>query len=158
MAPKSNKPVKAYIKLQINWGQANPAPPVWPALGQQWVPIMEFTTRFNEQTRDRMWIKLPVVITVYEDKTFDFIVKQSPMSHLVKAKANIKSGSKLPHKEKVANLTMVQVKEIALEKMPDLNAVDLAWAMLIVRGTARSAWVTTDIDGLNKSEVAAKLA
>mgnify|MGYP003397001282 FL=1 len=80
------------------------------------------------------------------------------MSHLVKAKANLKSGSKLPHKDKVANLTLQQVKEIALEKMPDLNAVDLAWAMMTVRGTARSAWITTDIDGLNKSEVAAKLS
>ncbi|MDD3144734.1 MAG: 50S ribosomal protein L11 [Candidatus Gracilibacteria bacterium] len=158
MAPKSNKPVKAYIKLQINGGQANPAPPVGPALGQHGVPIMEFTTRFNEQTRDRMGVKLPVIITVYEDKSFDFIVKQSPMSHLVKAKANLKSGSKLPHKDKVAHLSLQQVIEIANEKMPDLNAVDLAGAMMTVRGTARSAGITTDIDGLVKSEVAAKIA
>ncbi|MDD2907047.1 MAG: 50S ribosomal protein L11 [Candidatus Gracilibacteria bacterium] len=158
MAPKSNKPVKGYIKLQINGGQATPAPPVGPALGQHGVPIMEFTSRFNEQTRDKMGIKLPVIITVYEDKTFDFIVKQSPMSHLVKAKANLKSGSKLPHKEKVAHLSLQQVKEIATEKMPDLNSVDLAGAMMIVRGTARSAGITTDIDGLVKAEVAAKIA
>lgn len=151
------KAIKWYIKLQINWGQANPAPPVWPALWQHWVPIQEFTSRFNEQTKDRMWLKLPVVITVYEDRTFDFIVKQPPMIVLIKNKLNLKSGSKLPHKEKVANLTLQQVKEIAEAKMPDLNAVDLAWAMLIVRGTARAAWITTDIDWLKKEEVASKL-
>jgi len=158
MAPKPTKPVKGYIKLQINWGQATPAPPVWPALGQHWVPIMEFTTRFNEQTRDRMGVKLPVVITVYEDKTFDFIVKQPPMSVLVKAKLNLKSGSKLPHKDKVGHLNLQQLKEIATEKMPDLNSVDLAWAMKIAQGTARASGITTDIDGLTKAEVAAKLS
>lgn len=156
MAPK--KAIKGYIKLQINWGQANPAPPVGPALGQHWVPIQEFTSRFNEQTKDRMGVKLPVVITVYEDRTFDFIVKQPPMSVLVKGKLNLKSGSKVPNKDKVGHLNIEQLKEIANEKMPDLNAVDLAWAMMTVRGTARAAGITTDIDGLNIDEVRAKLA
>lgn len=155
MAPK--KAVKGYIKLQINWGQATPAPPVGPALGQHWVPIQEFTSKFNEQTRDRMGIRLPVVITVYEDRTFDFIVKQPPMSVLVKGKLNLKSGSKLPHKDKVGHLNFEQVKEIAIEKMPDLNSIDLAGAMKIAQGTARSAGITTDVDGMTKAEIAAKL-
>ena len=156
MAPK--KAVKGYIKLQINWGQANPAPPVWPALSQHWVPIQEFTSRFNEQTKDRMGVRLPVVITVYEDKTFEFIVKQPPMAVLVKGKLNLKSASKVPNKEKVGHLTFEQVKEIATEKMPDLNAVDLAGAMMTVRGTDRAGVITTDIDGLKIDEVRAKLA
>lgn len=156
MAPK--KAIKGYIKLQINWGQANPAPPVGPALGQHWVPIQEFTSRFNEQTKDRMGVKLPVVITVYEDRTFDFIVKQPPMAVLVKGKLNLKSASKVPNKEKVGHLTFDQVKEIATEKMPDLNAIDLAGAMMIVRWTARAGGITTDIDGMKTDEVRAKLA
>ena len=151
------KPIKAFIKLQINGWQANPAPPVWPALGQHWVPIVEFTKRFNDETKDRMGVRLPVIITVYEDKSFDFIVKQSPMSHLVKAKANLKSGSKLPHKDKVGHITFDQLKTIATQKMPDLNAVDLAGAMLILDGTARQMWVTSDIHGMSKEEVQAKL-
>ncbi len=153
-----SKPVKGYIKLQINWGQANPAPPVWPALGQYWVPIQEFTTKFNDQTKDKMGVKLPVIITVYEDRTFDFIVKQPPMSTLIKGKLNLKSGSGVPQKDKVGHLNLEQVKEIANEKMPDLNAIDLAGAMMTVRGTARATGVTTDIDGMTKEEVAAKIA
>ena len=152
------KPVKGYIKLQINWWQANPAPPVGPALGQYWVPIQEFTTKFNEQTKDKMGVKLPVIITVYEDRTFDFVVKQPPMSTLIKNKLNLKKGSWVPQKDKVGHLTMQQLKEIAEEKMPDLNAIDLAWAMLIARGTARQTWVTTDADWMTKEELAEKLA
>ncbi len=152
------KPVKGYIKLQINWGQANPAPPVGPALGQYWVPIQEFTQKFNEQTKDKMGVKLPVIITVYEDRTFDFVVKQPPMSTLIKNKLNLKKGSSVPQKDKVGHLTLEQLKEIAEEKMPDLNAKDLAWAMLIARGTARQTWVTTDADWMTKEELAAKLA
>lgn len=152
------KAIKGYIKLQINWGQATPAPPVGPALGQHWVPIQEFTSKFNELTRDKMGIKLPVVITVYEDRTFTFIVKQPPAAVLVKSKLNLKSGSKIPQKEKVWHLTMDQLKEIALEKMPDLNAFDLAWAMKIIDGTARASWVTTDIHGMKLKELRAKLA
>lgn len=150
--------IKGYIKLQINWGQANPAPPVGPALGQHWVPIQEFTSKFNERTKDKMGVKLPVVITVYEDRTFDFVVKQPPMSTLIKTKLGLKSGSWVPQKDKVGNLTMDQVKEIAEEKMPDLNAIDLAGAMMTVRWTARATWVTTDIDGMTKEDVAAKIA
>ena len=150
--------VKWYIKLQINWGQANPAPPVGPALWQYWVPIQEFTTKFNEQTKDKMGVKLPVVITVYEDRTFDFIVKQPPMSTLIKNKLNLKKGSGVPQKDKVGNLTFDQVKEIAEEKMPDLNAKDLAGAMLIVRGTARATGVTTDIDSKTLEELRAEIA
>ena len=151
------KEVKWYIKLQINWGQANPAPPVGPALGQYWVPIQEFTTQFNERTKDKMGVKLPTVITVYEDRTFDFIVKQPPMSTLIKNKLNLKKGSGVPQKDKVGNMTFDQVKEVAEEKMPDLNAIDIAWAMKIVQGTARATGVTTDIDGMTKEEVQAKL-
>ncbi len=152
------KEIKWYIKLQINWGQANPAPPVGPALGQYWVPIPEFTSRFNEQTKDKMGVKLPVVITVYEDRTFDFVVKQPPMSTLIKTKLNLKKGSWVPQKDKVGNLTFDQVKEIAEEKMPDLNAYDLAWAMKIVDGTARATGVTTEIHWIDLKELREKLA
>lgn len=151
------KEIKWYIKLQIKWGQATPAPPVWPALGQYWVPIQDFTSQFNDRTKDKMWVKLPVIITVFEDRTFTFVVKQPPMSTLIKSKLNLKSGSKVPHKEKVGNLTFDQVKEIANEKMPDLNAIDIAWAMKIVQGTARASGVTTDIDWMTKNDISAKL-
>lgn len=154
----AKKAVKGYIKLQINWGQANPAPPVGPALWQHWVPIQEFTSRFNEQTKDRMWVKLPVVITVYEDRSFDFIVKQPPMSTLIKNKLNLKSGSKIPHKDKVWHLTFEQIKEIATEKSPDLNSIDLAGAMKIAQWTARASGITTDIDWMTKEEIITKLA
>jgi len=150
--------VKGYIKLQINWGQANPAPPVGPALGQYWVPIQEFTSQFNDRTKDKMGVKLPVIITVYEDRTFEFVVKQPPMSTLVKAKANIKKGSGVPQKDKVAHLTFDQIKEVAEEKQVDLNSIDLAGAMKIAQGTARATGITTDIDGMTKEEIAAKLA
>ena len=149
--------VKWYIKLQIAWGQANPAPPVGPALGQYWVPIQEFTSQFNDQTKDKMGVKLPVVITVFEDRTFSFIVKQPPMSTLIMTEAKIKKGSWVPQKDKVAHLTFDQCKTIAESKMPDLNAKDLAGAMKIVDGTARATWVTTDIHDLSKEEIAAKL-
>ena len=152
------KAVKWYIKLQIKWGQANPAPPVWPALWQHWVAIPEFTKRFNDATKDKMWVVLPVIITVYEDRTFDFIVKQPPASVSVIGKINLKSWSKLPHKDTVWHLTFNQLKELAEMKMPDLNAVDLAWAMLTMDGTARSAWITSDIHWMKKAEVIAKLS
>ena len=154
----AKKQVKWYIKLQINWGQANPAPPVWPALWQYWVPIQEFTQKFNDQTKDKMGIKLPVIITVYEDRSFDFIVKQPPAGVLIKNKLNLKKWSQVPQKDKVWNLTFDQLKEVATEKMPDLNAVDLAWAMKIIQWTARASWVTTDVDWMTKEEIAAKLA
>ena len=152
------KDIKGFIKLQINWGQANPAPPVGPALGQYGVPIQEFTSQFNDRTKDKMGVKLPVIITVYEDRTFDFVVKQPPMSTLVMKKANIKKGSGVPQKDKVAHLTFDQIKEVAEEKQVDLNSVDLAGAMKIAQGTARASGITTDIDGMTKAEIAAKLA
>lgn len=151
------KVVKWYIKLQINGGQANPAPPVGPALGQYWVPIQDFTTQFNDRTKDKMGVKLPVIITVYEDRSFSFIVKQPPMSTLIKNKLNLKKGSGVPQKDKVGNLTFDQCKEIAEEKMPDLNAVDIAGAMKIVDGTARASGVTSEIHEMTASEIRAKL-
>jgi len=152
------KDIKGFIKLQIDAGKANPAPPVGPALGQYWVPIGEFTQKFNDQTKDQMGMKLPVVITVYEDRSFDFIVKQPPMSTLIKNKLNLKKGSGVPHKEKVGNLTFEQTKEIAEEKMPDLNAVDLAWAMKTVAGTARASWITCDVHETSLEDLRKKLA
>jgi len=104
-----------------------------------------------------MGVKLPVVITVFEDRTFTFIVKQPPMSTLVKSKLNLKSGSAIPHKDKVGNLTFEQLKEIAIEKMPDLNARDIAGAMKIAQGTARASGITTEIDGLTIEQVRTKL-
>ena len=152
------KDVKGYIKLQIAGWQANPAPPVGPALGQYGVPIQDFTSQFNEQTKDKMGVKLPVVITVYEDRSFEFVVKQPPASTLVKSKLNLKSGSAIPQKDKVGHLSMDQLKELAEEKMPDLNAYDLAGAMKTIMGTARATGVTTDIDDLTLSELREKLA
>lgn len=154
----AKKAVKAYIKLQINWGQATPAPPVWPALWQHWIPIPQFTQQFNERTKAKMWVRLPVVITVYEDKSFDFVVKEPPAWVLVKSKLNLKSWSKIPQKDKVWHLTFDQLKEIALEKMPDLNSIDLAWAMKIIDWTARATWVTTDVHGMPLAELRAKIA
>lgn len=151
------KEVKGYIKLQINGGQANPAPPVGPALGQYGVPIQEFTQKFNEKTKDKMGIKLPVIITVYEDRSFDFIVKEPPAGVLIKNKLKLKSGSKVPQKDKVGHLTMDQLKEIAEQKMPDLNAFDLAGAMKIIMGTARAMGVTTDIDNISLKDLREKL-
>ncbi len=149
--------IKGYIKLQIKWGQATPAPPVGPALGQHGVPIPQFTQAFNEQTKDKMGIVLPVVITVYEDRTFTFVVKQPPAWVLIKMKLGLKSGSKIPQKDKVGHLTIEQLKEIAEQKMPDLNAVDLAGAMKIIMGTARATGVTTDIDTMTLKELREKL-
>ena len=151
------KAIKGYIKLQIPGGQANPAPPVGPALGQYWVPIQDFTSQFNEKTKDKMGIKLPVVITVYEDRSFSFVVKQPPMSTLVKNKLNLKKGSGVPHKEKVGHMTFDQVREVAEEKMPDLNAFDIAGAMKTVDGTARATWITTDVHEMTADEIRAKL-
>ena len=154
----AKKAIKGYIKLQIPGGQANPAPPVGPALGQYGVPIQEFTSQFNERTKDKMGVKLPVVITVYEDRSFEFIVKQPPASTLVKGKLNLKSGSAVPQKDKVGHLNMDQLKELAEEKMPDLNAYDLAGAMKTIMGTARATGVTTDIDDMTLAELRTKLA
>ena len=132
------KEIVKTIKLQIPAGAANPAPPVGPALGQAGVNIMMFCKEFNAQTQKAAGDILPVVITVYKDKSFTFITKQPPASLLLKKAAGIASGSKIPHKEMVAKLTRAQVEAVVKQKMPDLNANDLEAARLQVAGTARS--------------------
>jgi len=136
--------VTKIIKLQIPAGKANPAPPVGSALGQHGVNIQDFCTQFNEKTRDQGDTLIPVVISVYEDRSFSFITKMPPASTLIKKALNLKSGSGTPQKDKVANLTQAQLKEIAEKKMEDLNANDVEHAMNIIAGTARSMGVTVD--------------
>ncbi len=138
------KKVLKEVKLQIPGGQANPAPPVGPALGQAGVNIMEFCKAFNAQTGDMNGTLIPVVITVYEDRSFTFIMKQPPAAVLIKQAIKLKSGSAVPHRDKVGNLTQAQLREIAEKKMPDLNANDVDAAMQIIAGTARSMGVTVD--------------
>ena len=138
------KEITGKIKLQIEAGKANPAPPVGPALGQHGVNIMEFCKQFNDATKDQMGMVIPVIITVYKDRSFDFITKVSPVANLIKKAANIKSGSKVPNKDKVAKLTKDQVKSIAETKMKDLNANSLEAAMSMVAGTARSMGITVE--------------
>jgi len=135
-APK--KKVMTQIKLQVPAGQANPSPPVGPALGQHGVNIMEFCKAFNAKTQDQPGMILPVVITVYADRSFDFIIKTPPASILLKKAAKTKKGSGTPNKQKVGKVTRKQVEEIANLKMVDLNANDLAAAVKIIEGTARS--------------------
>ncbi|HDD52807.1 MAG TPA: 50S ribosomal protein L11 [Thermosulfidibacter takaii] len=132
------KEVVAKIKLHIPGGQANPSPPVGPALGQHGVNIMEFCKAFNEQTRDKQGVIIPVVITVYKDRSFTFITKTPPASVLLKMAAGVAKGAGDPLREKVGKVTKSQVREIAQQKMPDLNAYDIETAMKIVEGTARS--------------------
>lgn len=132
------KKVTAYIKLQIAAGNATPAPPVGPALGQKGVNIMDFCKQFNAKTSDQPGMIIPVVITVYADRSFSFITKTPPAAVLLKKAANIKSGSGEPNKKKVATVTMEQVREIAKTKMPDLNAANLDNASDMIKGTARS--------------------
>lgn len=143
MAPKK-KPTKV-VKLQLKAGQANPAPPVGTALGPTGIQIAEFCKQFNDATKDRMGMVLPTIINIYEDRSFDFITKQPPMTYLIKTELNLKSGSKLPHKEKVAHLTTAQLKKIAEIKMVDMNANDIDAAMSIIAGSARSMGITSDI-------------
>ncbi len=132
------KKVKTTIKLHVTGAQANPAPPVGPALGQHGVNIMEFCKSFNEKTKDRPGLVLPVVISVYEDKSFSFIVKTPPCSILLKRACGIAKASGQPNKEKIGKVTRQQVKEIAQTKMKDLNASSIETAMKIIEGTARS--------------------
>ncbi len=132
------KKVVAQIKLHVPAGQANPAPPVGPALGQHGVNIMQFCKSFNEQTKDRDGITLPVVISVYEDKKFDFIIKTPPCSVLIKRAANLAKASGTAGKEKIGTVTKKQVEEIARQKLADLNTTDLEVAKKTVAGTARS--------------------
>ena len=132
------KEIVGYVKLQIKGGQANPAPPVGPALGQRGINIMEFCKAFNEKTKEFMGKPVPVVITVYKDKKFDFIIKTPPAQHFIKEAAKIKGGSKEPDRNIVASITKKQAEEIAKQKMEDLNALDLEQAVKIIAGSARS--------------------
>lgn len=132
------KKVVANIKLQVPAGQANPSPPIGPALGQHGVNIMEFCKTFNARTQGQEGMIIPVVITVYADRSFSFITKTPPAAVLLKKAAEIAKGSSQPNKEKVAKVTRAQVEEIAKLKMPDLNAVDLGSAVKTIEGTARS--------------------
>ena len=133
--------VTGFIKLQIPAGKATPAPPVGPALGQHGVNIMAFTKEFNERTKDKAGLIIPVVITVYADRSFTFITKTPPASVLIKKACKVDKGSGVPNKTKVAKITKAQVQEIAETKMPDLNAASLETAMSMIAGTARSMGV-----------------
>ncbi len=132
------KEIIGYIKLQIKGGQANPAPPVGPALGQRGINIMEFCKAFNEKTKSFMGKPVPVVITVYKDKKFDFIIKTPPASFLIKEAAKLKAGSKEPGIIITGSITKKQAEQIATQKMKDLNALDLEQATKIICGSARS--------------------
>ncbi|MFP4310911.1 MAG: 50S ribosomal protein L11 [Nitriliruptoraceae bacterium] len=136
------KKVAGFIKLQIPAGQANPAPPVGPALGQHSVNIMEFCKAFNDKTASMQGDIVPVEITVYEDRSFTFIMKTPPAAQLLMKAAGVAGGSGTPHTSKVGSVTRAQVQEIAEKKMPDLNAIDLDGAMRIIEGTARSMGIT----------------
>ena len=138
------KEVETFIKLQVRGGAANPAPPVGPALGAKGVNIMEFCKRFNAQTQDNQGKILPVVITVYKDKSFDFVIKTPPAAVQLLEAAKVKSGSKEPNRNKVAKVTWDQVRTIAENKMPDLNAFTVESGMKMVAGTARSMGITID--------------
>ena len=139
------KKVTGFIKLQIPAGGANPAPPVGPALGQKGVNIMEFCKQFNAKTQPQAGTIIPVVITVFSDKSFTFITKTPPAAVLLVKEANVQKGSGEPNKTKVGTVTNEQVRKIAELKMPDLNAVDIEGAMQMVRGTARSMGI--DVEG-----------
>ena len=136
------KKIAGYIKLQINAGKANPSPPVGPALGQKGVNIMEFCKQFNAKTADKEGYIIPVVITVYSDKSFTFITKTPPAAVLIKKALKIERGSAEPNKTKVAKVTREQLREIAETKMPDLNANDIDHAISMIAGTARSMGIT----------------
>ena len=138
------KKVEGYIKLQIPAGKATPAPPVGPALGQHGVNIVEFTKQFNARTADQGDLIIPVVITVYNDRSFSFVTKTPPAAVLIKKACNIKSGSGVPNKTKVATITKAQLQEIAVMKMPDLNAATVEAAMSMVAGTCRSMGVKVE--------------
>ena len=137
----AEKEVVKQIKLQIEAGKATPAPPVGPALGSAGINIMQFVKEFNDRTASQAGFIIPVVITVYKDKSFEFITKVPPVAVLIKKAINIQKGSGKPNKDKVAKITKEQVKQIAEQKMPDLNAASLETAMSMVEGTARSMGV-----------------
>ncbi len=135
------KKLKTQIKLQIQGGAATPAPPVGPALGQHGLPIGDFVTQFNSATQDRRGEIVPIIINVYEDRTFDFVMKTAPASDMIKKAAGIKKGSGKPLTEKVGSMTKAQLREIAEKKLPDLNTNDVEQAMKMVSGTARQMGV-----------------
>lgn len=137
MAPKKKK-IKALVKLQVKAGAANPAPPVGPALGQHGVNIMDFCNQFNERTREQQGLVIPVVITIFDDRSFNFITKTPPAAVLLKRAAKLAKASGEPNKNKVGSVSEAQVEEIAAMKMPDLNAASLESAKSMIRGTARS--------------------
>jgi large subunit ribosomal protein L11 len=132
------KKISAYVKLQIPGAEAKPSPPVGPALGQHGVNIMEFCKAFNAQTQNQQGVIIPVVITIYTDRSFSFVLKTPPASYLLKKAAGLDKGSAVPNRTKVGKLTMAQVEEIAKLKMPDLNAKDLPGAVQTIMGSARS--------------------
>ena len=136
--------ITGYIKLQIPAGKATPAPPVGPALGQKGFNIMSFTKEFNERTKNQMGMIIPVVITVYADRSFSFITKTPPAPVLIKKAAGIETASGVPNKNKVGSITLAQAEEIAKTKMPDLNAASLEAAVSMIKGTARSMGVTVE--------------
>jgi large subunit ribosomal protein L11 len=138
------KPIKTTIKLQIAAGKATPAPPVGPALGQHGLNIQEFCNKFNEATKEKMGDTIPVEITVYEDRTYDFKLKTPPTSELLRKAAGIEKGSSKPLQEKVGKVTKVQVRAIAEKKLQDLNTDDIEAAMKIVEGTARQMGITIE--------------
>lgn len=139
------KKVKTLIKLNLPAGEATPAPPVGPALGQHGVPIMDFIKEYNARTAKQKGQVIPAVITVYEDRTFTFITKLPPVAALIKKKINLPAGSGRPNTQKVGKLTKAQIEEIAKDKMEDLNTDDLPMAMRVVAGTARSMGVDTEL-------------
>ena len=136
------KEVAAFIKLQIKGGAANPSPPVGPALGSKGVNIMDFCKQFNARTQDKAGQVLPVIITVYSDKSFDFVVKQPPVAVQLKEAAKVQKGSAQPNRDKVGQVTWDQIREIAQDKMPDMNCFTLESAMRMVAGTARSMGIS----------------
>lgn len=140
------KEIQTYVKLQVKGGMANPAPPVGPALGSKGLNIMEFCKRFNAETQDSMGKVLPVLITVYKDKSFDFIIKTPPAAAQLMELAKLKSGSAQPNRNKVGSVTWDQIKGIAENKMKDLNAFTIESAMSMVAGTARSMGITVSGD------------
>ena len=138
------KKIIAIIKLQIPAGKANPAPPIGPALAQHGLNISEFCQKFNDATKDQQGFKIPVDITVFEDRTYDFVVKQPPASELLKKAAAIEKGSGKPNKTKVAKITKAQLKQVAEKKMPDLNTTDINQAMKIIEGTAKNMGIEVE--------------
>ena len=138
------KEIATYVKLQVKGGQANPAPPIGPALGSKGVNIMEFCKQFNARTQDKMGKVLPVLLTVYTDKSFDFVIKTPPAAVQLLEAAKLQGGSKEPNRNKVGKVNWAQIEAIAKDKMPDLNCFTLESAMTMVAGTARSMGITVD--------------